>query len=63
MKLKVEKEKCIGCGICVSSCPEVYAFDDNGLAYVSTDTVEDDSRGSAVDALENCPTDAILKVE
>ena len=34
MKLKVNKEKCIGCGQCVSICDKAFDFDDDNLAKV-----------------------------
>ena len=34
MKLKINKDKCIGCGQCVSLCEDVFDFDDDNLAKV-----------------------------
>ena len=31
MNLKVNKDKCIGCGQCVSLCEEVFDFDDDNF--------------------------------
>ena len=33
--LKVNKDKCIGCGMCVSMCEEVYTFDDDNCLFHS----------------------------
>ena len=59
MNLKVNKEKCIGCGQCVSICDEVFEFDDDNLAKVNTDTIPEDKEDDAKTALESCPTGAI----
>lgn len=59
MKLKVNKEKCIGCGQCVSICDSVFDFDDDNLAKVVTDTIPEDNKEDCMNALESCPTGAI----
>ena len=38
MKIKINKEKCIGCGSCVSIAPETFDFDDDGKAVKSAHT-------------------------
>lgn len=59
---RVEKERCIGCGACVGTCNEVYDFDDDNLAVVKAQPTEDNVE-VATEALENCPTNAIIKEE
>ena len=61
MILKVEKEKCIGCGACVGISPGVYDFDDEGFAFVKVDKIEEKDEASAIDGKESCPTDAIYE--
>ena len=63
MKLKVDQDKCIGCGACVSTCPNVFDFNDEGLAHVIVDEVKDEDKENAMDALKSCPTDAIEEVK
>lgn len=62
MKAYVDKDLCIGCGVCPSVCPEVFEMRDDGLSHVIVDTVPDDVQDEAKDAEESCPVDAI-KVE
>lgn len=63
MTFKVDKEKCIGCGACIGTCPNVYEFGDDGLAFVKSGKIDENAIDCAVEALENCPTGAILKEE
>ncbi|RDY70128.1 ferredoxin [Halobacillus sp. SY10] len=61
----VDKETCIACGACGAAAPDLYDYDDEGIAYV----VLDDNEGTEEvpelyeedmeDALEGCPTDSI----
>ena len=62
-KVKVLKDVCIGCGACGAICSEVYEIDDDGLAKVIVDEVPEEVMEDAIDALENCPTSAIVEVE
>ncbi|MFC2647190.1 MAG: ferredoxin [Coriobacteriaceae bacterium] len=52
-------EDCIGCGMCASSCPEVFGIGDDGTASVIVDEVPDDAEDSAQEAADNCPASAI----
>ena len=40
VRLKVNSEACIGCGLCVGSYPEAFEFDDEGKARVIGDIDE-----------------------
>ena len=56
--VKVNKEKCIGCGACVSIAPNVFDFDDDGLSKAKVLEVE--NTNSDVDTAKDCcPTGAI----
>lgn len=59
---KVEKDRCIGCGACVGNCNEVYDFDVDNFAVVKNQPTEENIE-AATEALENCPTNAIVKEE
>jgi ferredoxin len=59
MKAKVDKVKCISCGLCLQTCPDVFEWGDDNLAQVKVDVVPKESEESARDAAESCPTDAI----
>ncbi len=54
----IDTEECIGCGICVDSCPQ-------DVLEVVDDTVEavnDDACIACGDCVEECPMGAILEV-
>ena len=52
----VDKEKCIGCGSCEATCPEVFELKD-GKAQVKPGA--DTSKSCVKEAIEACPVDAI----
>lgn len=62
MKLKVNKDLCIGCGACQAVCPEVFEIEDDGLATVIS-AINDNVKEDAIDAKEGCPTSAIEEVK
>ena len=42
MRAKVDKDSCISCGACVSICPEVFEFDDDGFAVAIEEEINED---------------------
>lgn len=59
MKVKVNKDACIGCGACAAICDDVFEINDEGLSEVVVDTVPESSEDNAKEAIESCPTGAI----
>ena len=59
MKAHVDKDTCIGCGLCPSVCPSVFTLEDDGLAVAIPDTIGASDESSAKEAKESCPVDAI----
>ncbi|MGL4772008.1 MAG: ferredoxin [Clostridium sp.] len=59
MKAKVDKESCIGCGLCPSICPEVFEMDDDGKATVKGEAVPTSCENEAKEAEASCPVSAI----
>ena len=54
-KGKVDKDACIGCGLCVGAHPELVGFDAEGKA----DPVGEGEEADVLDAVESCPVGAI----
>jgi len=55
---KVDRELCIGCGVCASLCPDVFEIDSEGKAVVR-EGADCDSVGCCQDAADSCPVGAI----
>lgn len=53
------KEGCISCGLCASTCPEVFRMGDDDLAEVYVDPVPSEVESAAVECQENCPVSVI----
>lgn len=64
MKVNVIKDKCIGCGNCVSLTESlVFDFNDDGLAETITNEISKEMKESVKDAIKQCPTEAIIEVD
>jgi ferredoxin len=59
--VKVEKNKCIGCGACASTCPAVFEMNDDGKAQVKAGADLKKNAKCTKEAIEGCPVDAISK--
>lgn len=71
MKVKVDRDLCIGCGTCVAVCPKVFSIDEEGKSIIAkkdgikikdwaNDTELDDAAQNIQTAVDSCPTKAIL---
>lgn len=54
--VKVDKEKCIGCGACAAICPDVFEMGTDGKSNVKKN---DSKIPCAKNAKESCPVGAI----
>ena len=59
MKLNVDRDICIGCGACQAIAPNVFEIDDEGLATVVVNEINEEDVNDAIDAKEGCPVNAI----
>ena len=58
MKVKVNKDVCIGCGACEAIVPDVFQIQEEGTACV-IGSVKEEIENDVIDAKESCPTGAI----
>ncbi len=61
----VDKDTCIACGACAASAPDIFDYDEDGIAFSildhNTGTVEvpEELEEDLLDAFEFCPSESI----
>ncbi len=63
MKAAIDKEGCIGCGLCVATCPELFAMGDDQRAEVMLAPVPPHLEDCARKAADTCPVSVISVTE
>ncbi|SOB98464.1 ferredoxin [Ureibacillus xyleni] len=62
---RINQETCIACGSCGACAPEIFDYNDEGIAFVLLDDnqgieeVPEDLYDDLEDAISGCPTDSI----
>ena len=59
MAIKIDKEKCIGCGTCVALAPKTFGFDAENKAELLDENGGDEQ--TVKNAIDACPVAAIVK--
>jgi len=59
MKVRVDRDLCVGHGRCYALCPEVYGEDEEGYCVILQADVPADHQQAARRAADNCPELAI----
>lgn len=59
MKAQVSAELCVGCGLCVDVCPDVFLMEED-KAKIKSNPVPSASEESCNKAKEDCPVEAII---
>lgn len=59
MKAQVDPELCVGCGLCETTCPEVFKMEgDRAITIVAV--VPKDAEERCKQAKDECPVEAII---
>jgi len=59
VKAAVNQDLCISCGLCVSTCPDVFYWNEADKAEAIKSAVPDNQEDCTREAADCCPTDAI----
>ncbi|NQV00216.1 MAG: ferredoxin [Parcubacteria group bacterium] len=60
MKIKIDKEKCLGCGVCINLCPKVFELED-GKSKIKDEVDLEKNKDCIKEAIDSCPVSAIIK--
>ncbi|NLC66254.1 MAG: ferredoxin [Clostridium sp.] len=60
MKVSIDHDLCIGCGVCPSVAPDLFEMNDEGLADPLVDEVPEGEEDLAEEASDSCPVAAII---
>ena len=63
MRITADRDVCIGAGMCVTSAPEVFDQDDDGVVVVLSVEVPAEHETAAARAVEGCPSGALRRVD
>lgn len=59
MRISVDRDACMGCGICVLAAPAIFTQDDDGTVVLLLEDVPETERAAAEEAVMGCPAGAI----
>jgi ferredoxin len=60
-EIPCQRANCIGCGLCASTCPEVFEMTDENVARAIEGEVPAENEETALEAMDGCPVSAIEK--
>lgn len=62
-RVQVDRERCVGSGVCESLAPEVFELDDDGVLQLHREEPAADELDEVRDAVQSCPARALALAE
>jgi len=62
-RVQVDRERCVGSGVCESLAPEVFEIDDDGVLQVHHEEPSADELDDVQHAVQQCPARALALAE
>jgi ferredoxin len=62
-QVQVDRDRCVGSGVCESLAPDVFEVDDDGLLIVHREEPAADDLDGVRDAVQACPARALALAE
>ena len=59
LKVYVDQDLCISCGLCISICDDVFSWNDDDKAQAIDEEIPEELADEVEEAVESCPTEAI----
>ncbi|MBA4398395.1 MAG: ferredoxin [Anaerolinea sp.] len=59
MKVYIDPDACMGCGVCGTIVPELFSLGDEGYAIILVDPAPEQYRDLVQRAMDECPEEAI----
>ena len=60
MKVEVNQDICIGCGLCTNIAPDVFSMNDDNKAQAKDGEITEKHQPLAEEAANSCPVSAII---
>ena len=62
-RVQVDRDRCVGSGVCESLAPEVFELDDDGVLQVHREEPGPDDLDAVRDTVQSCPARALALAE
>ncbi len=59
MKVEIDRDACVGCGLCTEVCPDYFEMDKDNKAVVKAEAPAKDLEKLCRQAADECPVNAI----